>query len=216
MKKTSPFPSAIQPSGVQCTILSRRRALDAYASEDEETAVCNSVWNKLFRRDIVSDLRFEKGRESEDIVFTTKALLKAEKTAYIRQPLYYYTVDRGTSIMNAHIGRRRINDEIPFWKEQRELMASAGFKGSADLAYYNFCRHMLYYDLDFRRTPGMEEYAAELEQEMQRQKKDIRALYRNGFIKTGDKARMALFLHSPALYEKAAALYDRFVQLKTG
>ena len=191
-------------------LLSQQASLTAYALEDEETSICNSVWNKLFRRDITEGLRFEKGRESEDILYTTRALLKTDRIAYIPRPMYIYTADRSSSIMNAHIGRRRIDDEIPFWKEQMQLFAERGLAEVEETAFYGFCRRMLFYDLDFRRTAGMEEFAAALEAEMASMRERIREVYGRPFVKRSDRFRMALFLRSPALYEKADRLRARF------
>lgn len=187
-------------------ILSREQALRAYAVEDENISICNSVWNKLFRRELIGDIRFEKHRESEDILFTTKTLLKADRAAYIARPMYIYTADRSGSIMNAHIGRRRIDDEIPFWEEQMELYRQNGLDDIEEEAFYGFCRRMLFYDLDFRRNSGMEEYADALEKEVRSLSEKIRTVYRRPFVKTGDRVRMAVFLRSPWLYEKL----DRF------
>ena len=190
-------------------ILSREQALRAYAAEDESISICNSVWNKLFKRELTEGIRFEKHRESEDILFTTKALLKADRAAYIDRPMYIYTADRSGSIMNAHTGRRRIDDEIPFWKEQMELYRQNGLEEIEEEAFYGFCRRMLFYDLDFRRNTGMEEYAKALEKEVRSLSDRIRTVYSRPFVKTGDRARMAVFLFSPRLYERLDRIRSR-------
>ena len=69
---------------------------------------------------------------------------------------------------------------------------------------------MLFYDLDFRRTAGMEEFAAALEAEMASMRERIREVYGRPFVKRSDRFRMALFLRSPTLYEKADRLRARF------
>lgn len=54
--------------------------------------VNSAVWNKIFRKEFLdnNDLKFEVGFLAEDAVFTTLAFLKAKKTYYIKDVVYYY------------------------------------------------------------------------------------------------------------------------------
>ncbi len=56
------------------------------------------AWNKAYPRKFFDDIRYPKGKIHEDEFTTYKLLDKAEKVAYIDEPLYYY-VQRGSSIM---------------------------------------------------------------------------------------------------------------------
>ena len=54
--------------------------------------VNSAVWNKIFKKEFLDNnhLKFEVGLLAEDAVFTTLAFLKAKKTYYIKDIVYYY------------------------------------------------------------------------------------------------------------------------------
>ena len=106
----------IQPTGNRIE-LSREEALEMYICGDEQYHIYHSVWSKLFEKKLIADIRFTEGRKSEDIMYTTWALTKADKCVFLDTPYYNYMVDRQTSIMNSQVHERRFQDEIPFWKE---------------------------------------------------------------------------------------------------
>lgn len=56
------------------------------------------VWNKLYRRQLLDDIRFPKGKLHEDEFFTYLALGKASSFVHIEDYLYYYR-QRADSIM---------------------------------------------------------------------------------------------------------------------
>lgn len=56
-----------------------------FLSEDNTVA----VWNKLVKRELFENLRFEK-RLSDDILFTHKLVIKTNRIAYSNQYKYYY------------------------------------------------------------------------------------------------------------------------------
>lgn len=67
---------------------------------DAWTGPINFVWNKLYRREIVSNLLFPVGRKMEDIWFSVEALSKVKKAVWINERLYGYRQRIG-SIMNS-------------------------------------------------------------------------------------------------------------------
>ena len=90
--------------------LSREALLEIYISGHEEYVIYNSVWSKLFHRDLVSGALFPKGRNSEDIMYTTRAFCKVERAVYLDQCFYHYVLDRDGSIMNASRAERMFGD----------------------------------------------------------------------------------------------------------
>ena len=73
---------------------------------------CYAVWNKLYRYELIKDFRFPKGRQFEDIVFTSQVLYCAKKVYYIDKAKYNYVVEREGSIMNDGFTARKITDEL--------------------------------------------------------------------------------------------------------
>lgn len=190
--------------------LTREEALELYISGHEQYHIYHSVWSKLFKREVIEKIRFREGRKSEDIMYTTMALTGASKCVFLDTPYYNYTVDRTDSIMNSRLAERRFQDEIPFWKEQIEYLSGNGFPELSEKAYYQFCRKMLFYYIDFRdrKMTGEAKMLSEL---LKREKETVRTVYGKSFAKAGDRARMKLFLASPGAYYGIVKLYEKLI-----
>ena len=191
-------------------VLDREEALDAFVCDNRSFHIYYSVWSKLFKKEKIRDLSFPEGRNSEDILFSTKALLNAGRAVFIDRPLYLYAAARPDSIMNVRLSARRFEDEIPFLREQTALFYESGRKLLGDKSAYYFYRRMMFYYIDFRKRK-MKEDARRLYLDVRKDKEKIESLCREPFAKKGDVARMRLFLFSPGLYYRTAEIYDRTV-----
>lgn len=190
--------------------LSRDALLRIYIGGHDEYIIYNSVWSKLFRSDLVRGMVFPKGRNSEDIVYTTRAFCRAERAVYIDQCFYHYVLDREGSIMNVARGERMFGDEIPFWREHIACIREMVSPQMADLAAYYFVRRLLSYYIDARNA-GNREIAAGLVRELEKDRTEMDRVYESGIVSRGDRARRKLFCLSPALYAAVVWLYDRIV-----
>lgn len=190
--------------------LTMHEAMDLYLSVDPPYHIYNSVWSKLFERKLIKDIRFVEGKSSEDIMYTTWALARAEKCVLLDEAFYNYVVDRSGSIMNVRLAERRFQDEIPFWKEQIGYLYGLGEQKLAEKAAYRFYRRLLDYYLDFRNRK-MREAARQLMQLLKGEEAEVKRIYQNDFISTGDKARMKLALVMPAGYYGVVKAYDKLV-----
>jgi len=56
------------------------------------------VWNKLYRRDVIGDIRFPKGKVHEDEFTTHRFYLAARRIAYVDISFYNYNKTRASSI----------------------------------------------------------------------------------------------------------------------
>lgn len=190
--------------------LDRQKALEWYISGHPQYHIYHSVWSKLFKRELLSDISFEEGRKSEDIMYTTKTLLKAEKCVFLDTPYYNYVLDREDSVMHTKIGERRFNDEIPFWKEQMICLEDSGMRDLAEKAAYEFYKRMLYYYVDFRQM-DMKSHASKLAALIKEEKTKVKEIYMKSYVATGDKVRMRVFLFSPGCYYRIVKLYDKLI-----
>lgn len=66
------------------------------------------VWNKLYKKCLFDNLRFEYGKLNEDDFFTYQVLSRCSKVSYINIPLYYYLIREG-SIMGTQYSIRRLD-----------------------------------------------------------------------------------------------------------
>ena len=190
--------------------LSREALLEIYISGHEEYVIYNSVWSKLFHRDLVSGALFPKGRNSEDIMYTTRAFCKVERAVYLDQCFYHYVLYREGSIMNEADNKRMFDDEIPFWREHIACIRQMVSPQMADLAGYHFQRRLLFYYIDARNAKN-KEAVSRLAAEMKADKAEMDRIYDSGIVSRGDRMRRKLFFLSPSAYAIVVWLYDRIV-----
>lgn len=191
-------------------LLTREEALETYVRDNQSYHIYNSVWSKLFRRDIVEGMRFPIGKKSEDIMYTTQALVNSSRCVFLDVPYYNYVIDREDSIMNQKLHERRFHDEIPFWKEQIECLKNHGMKELADEAAYQLYRRLLFYYLDFKEKK-MKKSCMDMVKYLKNDKENIARIYQEEFVTTGDRMRMKLFLLSPGLFGLTVKMYDKII-----
>ena len=73
----------------------------------------SQAWNKLYKKELFAEIRYPIGRVYEDIPTTYKYLHRCDKVAYVKTPLYYYTI-RGDSISYAHNSDRKYHVFLGF------------------------------------------------------------------------------------------------------
>ena len=99
---------------------------------DKETAIKyghNTAWNRLYRRELFSKIRFPEGRVYEEIATIHKTVLAASKIVIIPDHLYYYVYRKGsithtTSLKNkkdAFISALERAEELKAYGLRKEL-----------------------------------------------------------------------------------------------
>lgn len=61
---------------------------------------CSLLWNKIFRREVIGDIRMEEGHKVDDEFFTYQVVMNCRKVVLFDAPLYDYRL-RGSSVMQA-------------------------------------------------------------------------------------------------------------------
>lgn len=195
----------------QVTVFDREGILKIYLMDQPEYVVYNSVWSKLFAREVVEGVLFPVGKNSEDIMYTTKAFCKLEKAVYIDECFYDYVLDREGSIMNVNRTQRMFQDEIPFWREHITCIREMVSKDMGDMAAYYFYRRLLSYYMELAVGEETRTAAKRIAGIMRDERAEIRRVYTNAFEGKGDVIRMQLFLISPRLYRSVNQIYERIV-----
>lgn len=190
--------------------LSREELLKIYICGHEEYVIYNSVWSKLFKRELVEGMVFPKGRNSEDIMYTTRAFCSVERAVYLDRSFYHYVLDRDGSIMNVSRGERMFRDELPFWREHISCIREMVSPQMADLAAYYFQRRLLFYYIDAKNA-GDGRMASRLVTEVRKDRAEMDRIYGSGLVSRGDRMRRKLFLVSPSAYAVAVRLYEKLV-----
>jgi glycosyltransferase involved in cell wall biosynthesis len=79
----------------------------AYWEQEGSCFIFHTVWNKLYRRSIIGDILFEKGKYNEDDYWTYQVFDRAKKVAIVGKPMYNY-LQRAGSIMGVGYNPRRL------------------------------------------------------------------------------------------------------------
>ena len=193
------------------TAFDRDGILKVYLSDIDEYVVYNSVWSKLFAREVVDGVLFPVGQNSEDIMYTTKAFCKLNKAVYIDECLYNYVLDREGSIMNVNRTERMFRDEIPFWREHIAYIRQQVSESMGDMAAYYFYRRMLSYYMDLSEYPETTDTAKKLASMMKSERREIKRVYRRAYEGRGDVVRMHMFLITPLGYITLNKIYEKVV-----
>ncbi|MCM1086915.1 MAG: glycosyltransferase [Muribaculaceae bacterium] len=181
-------------------------ALQAYVEEREEYDIQNAAWNKLYRRELLEDIRFPDGKWYEDILFATTALTHAGKCVYLDSACYNYIIDREGSIMNMRINSRTFTDLIPAYREKSRFLTALGREDLADTHDYFFYKRLLlfYHQLSEETRPDKAGYLKELTdiiRENTADKAHYERVYQCAVANPNEKKKMDLFLISPLLYQ---------------
>ena len=177
-----------------------QEALTVYVEEREEFTIQNAAWNKLYRREILSDMSFPEGVWYEDIMFATEALARAKRCIYLDIALYNYIIDREESIMNCRINSRTFTDQIPAYYEKTELLRNLGREDLALTHDYFFYKRLL---LFYWELSGMEDsggYMMRLAEILGKDRERAQEAFRTQMADQRDRKKLKLFYKSPAAY----------------
>lgn len=70
----------------------------------------NHVWNKVFRRQAIPDIRFKEGLNFEDILYMTDISLKSFKYSYLKYPVIKYREREGSILKN--LDKKYVDDYL--------------------------------------------------------------------------------------------------------
>lgn len=160
-------------------LLDKESLLNYYILNNTQCFITNAVWDRLYKRTLLCGLNFPKGRNYEDICYTTKAFLSAEKAGYIDAGLYHYRI-RDDSIMGKGLKNKEefsddiIADLLPQMKERAQILYDAQMEHLGNICYANYLVEVL---KSIEKIYHIEKYAAQfsyLKKELYENKEWIR------------------------------------------
>lgn len=168
-----------------------------------EMLLFGAVWNKLFERSMIQDIRFQDGVH-EDMQISFRLMAKSKKAIYLDQGYYNYRIDRDGSLM-------KLNTPIERWglfiKRRSEISSYLRTVGREDLAvawdYYS-CFYMLdYYRIAYRQS-GSAKNSVDIRQDLSNGMRQLLTKeLRKKVIPVGSKKehlQLKIFLTSPKLF----------------
>ena len=102
-----------------------------------DISAAGSVWNKIFRRSLVGNIRFPEGVWYEDFAFSAKLLLLSQKTVFLDEPLYYYRASHPSTMRNQNAVKN-----LDILTVMDDVAAFAGEKGK-DAVDFFIINHIL-------------------------------------------------------------------------
>ncbi len=101
----------------------RDAARKMFSSKDYQTDVCMTVaWNKLFRREVIQDIKFPKGKLYEDQPFALKAYYNSKTVVVTNRKLYFYRRNHSSITMQKF--NIRILDELDLYDDMKMFLKS--------------------------------------------------------------------------------------------
>lgn len=168
------------------------------------------MWNKLYRKENVANIRFDETLKFiEDRNFVIRCVAEANSIAYIDCPLYYYYRGNETSISASSSQKERMDQihsgmkDIKFFKEEH----------SETKAWREYASAHILQNADFRLRKAREAGMTDEQQELKSIIKSLLpVLWQSNNINMKEKARFLLEHYFPNAFQ---ALY-KLKELKHG
>lgn len=165
------------------------------------------VWNKLYKRDLINNLRF-KQTASEDIEFNNNVYLKTKSAILVNAPLYYW-VQRPSSITHQPVNENFINRVYSYLVCLNEIPKE-------DKLYRAFCLQKLYktiINVRYRsKKTKWNNYATR--QTLAFKQETIKEFIQNKHISLSKKIGLLLFLYIPITYNCFMFVNELMYKLK--
>lgn len=181
------FEKTVDISSLYTKIISASEALI-----DIETPLV-VAWNKLYKKNIFTDLRYPVGKVHEDEYVIHRIFKKCNKIVVIDYPLYFYTIRQGSIVASMNVQRiydalEAFADRITFAEEQWKEVLEAVVK-----RYCDYCIDR-YYDIQ----SGRYTIETEVKEKLWKAEHDMCEKYKD--IRLDEKYRK--FAISPMKYER--------------
>ena len=117
---------------------------EAFEALRQGRFVLNFVWDKLFRREILSGIVFPEERRFEDLVVSPRWLYNVRKVVYLSEPKYHYSVRNG-SLTNGldEFDMKWRYEMVQALVEQRDFCVQKGLWRKASKKLFRSCVHLL-------------------------------------------------------------------------
>lgn len=127
------------------TVLTGRYIMSQMMTWFKHRAVTNVVWNKMYRRDVIDEIRFPIGMIYEDEAVMYRLLHPRQKIAITPEKLYVYRFQRAGSITGADFSVKNLHT-IEHQKERRRYLVHKGdveLLALADFTLFNDAGYLL-------------------------------------------------------------------------
>ena len=187
-----PLSSRNRTLPIRDEVISGLEAVDRTMMDEEKGWYYVTAWNKLYRKELFSDLRFPFGKIHEDEFIAHYLLGKCDRIVCIRSVGYYY-VQRPGSIIHSRNEKTNLHLSEAFL-DRALYCAGHGLTGSAGYAYLKSAVFLC--DAFSGFSPGTE-FQAERERMFLSLRENRRLLQ---FCTPKEKLQIGIVFFSPRLY----------------
>lgn len=170
-----------------------------------------SVFNKLYKKELLDNLRFPVGRLTEDIYFTPKLMYRCRKCVYQDTAKYNYLKERPGSIMNAAIHSKRVFDELDGYREIERFFCERNVKEYARMVREIYLIKLMYFHYRVASSQGKDEeiILKALKTDFYKELEKTQSL-----LSWSTQLKVFLFKLSPSCYYSARQATDNFKRIK--
>lgn len=155
------------------------------------------AWNKLYRRDLFTDIRYPMGRIHEDEATTYRIYDRVQKAAVTTAPLYGYYVRAGSITKSFRTSRL---DWLTALQERLSFYEEKGYEELLFPTWKHYADGVIHLYLQYRSAECFEEKRG---QEMKREvRRAVKAMKGLGRLPLVTRIGYGLFAVSPGLYER--------------
>lgn len=119
------------------------------------TGFFSVAWNKIYKKQLFDTVRFLEGRLNEDTIIMPQLIAKANKVAYVAEPLYFYRQRQG-SIMHAEKREQIVLNLLNIYEELIQLHEQKKEMHLCRLAQKVYLNKSFEYFSDMRQTNRLE------------------------------------------------------------
>jgi glycosyltransferase involved in cell wall biosynthesis len=166
-----------------------------YADMDKDTFIY--PWNKLYKKELFNDIKYELGNIYDDETVAHKLLYKSKRVTYVQIPLYYYVQRKGSQINSPFSVKKfgrvyALKERQDFFKRKNEVeLQQKALKHYMDVFFWN-------YYLAKSSLQGIDKELKDLKQTFDQSLVD---LLKHKNISWKQKVMFVLFSIHPSLYE---------------
>lgn len=117
-------------------IFSRNELMDTYITTHNRYLLSQTVWNKIYKREIINELRFPNINKYEDCVMNAHVMPRVKKGIYINKAYYNYRM-RDTSVTHHKLSREDVEAYIYANREERKMIVDQLGRETTILKYFN-------------------------------------------------------------------------------
>ncbi|SIS51303.1 Glycosyltransferase involved in cell wall bisynthesis [Zobellia uliginosa] len=104
----------LSPYNHKCFIETQEEAVERLIREKNW-----SVWRRIYKSEVIGDLRFIPGKIHQDVFFTIDVLNRVEKQGYIAEPFYIYNTENESITRSPYNMKKLAAKDAPYYVFER-------------------------------------------------------------------------------------------------